>query len=59
MLAVLFLGLFHEWFAGVNSKIFGVSKAEARAAVFSAFQQYRFAIVVLSVVPYVALKIIA
>lgn len=42
-----------------GAKLFGISKAEVRATHFRVFQQFRFAIVALNLVPYLALKIMA
>ncbi len=59
LFAVLFFGVFHEGFSTINAKIFGITKEEAKATVFRAFQQYRFAVAGLNLVPYLALKIMA
>jgi len=51
LLAVLVLSVFREGLASVNAKLFGVTKEEAKASMFRAFQQYRFAVAFLNVVP--------
>jgi len=57
MLALLVSYFFHEGIGKIHSRIFGVSKKEAKATFFRVFQQYRLAIGVLNVVPYIVLKI--
>ena len=57
LLAMLVLSVFREGLATLNSKIFGVSKEEAKATMFRVFQQYRFVVVFLNLVPYIVLKI--
>ena len=59
LLAVLIFGVFHEGIGKINAKLFGVTKEEAKATVFRAFQQYRFAVALLNLVPYIALKIMS
>lgn len=39
------------------AKIFGITKEEVRVIHFHVFQQYRIAVLVLNLVPYIALKI--
>jgi hypothetical protein len=59
LIAVVLAAAFHEGFGKINAKIFGISQEEAKATVFRAFQQYRFAVLVLNLVPYIALKIMS
>lgn len=47
------------FFFETGAKIFGVTKEEMRATNFRMFKQWRLALVVLSAVPYFALKIMA
>ncbi len=55
LLGVVFFGVFHEGAAKISAAIFGVTKEEAKATFFHVFQQYRLALVVLNIVPYIAL----
>ncbi len=57
LVIVVFVSVFHEFAAELSAKMFGITKAEAKATLFRIFMQYRIAIVVLNVVPYIALKI--
>lgn len=41
------------------AKMFGITMDEVKSTHFRVFQQYRFAVLALNVVPYIALKIIA
>jgi tetrahydromethanopterin S-methyltransferase subunit E len=41
------------------ARIFGITTAEVRATHFRVFQQYRFAIVMFNLAPYLAIKIAA
>ncbi len=59
LVAVLFSSVFHEGVGKLNARIFGVPTEEAKATWFRVFQQYRLALVVLNVVPYLALKIMS
>jgi len=54
MLALLLRGIIVRKLA---MKVFGVSEEEVRAAYMNLFLQYRSATLVLSVTPYIALKI--
>ena len=59
LLVALFTGVANkEGFPfNLTAKIFGITKEEVRAIHFHVFQQYRIAVVVLNLVPYIALKI--
>ena len=59
LLGVSFFGVAHEWAGRISAKVFGVTNEEAKATFFRVFQQYRLALVVLNIVPYIALKIMA
>lgn len=59
LIALFVLSVFREGLAAVNAKLFGITKEEAKATMFRAFQQYRFAVAFLNVVPYIVLKIMA
>ena len=59
LLGVLFFAVAHEWVGRISAKLFGVTNEEAKATFFRVFQQYRLALVVLNIVPYIALKIMA
>jgi len=43
----------------VIAKIFGISKEEVKATHFRVFQQFRVAVLMLNIVPYIALVIMA
>ncbi|MDH3529161.1 MAG: hypothetical protein OEQ28_06320 [Acidobacteriota bacterium] len=59
VLAFLFFGAFHEFAGGVQSKIFGTTREEAKASFSHVFLQYRIAFVVFNLAPYIALKIMS
>ncbi len=59
LLALFVLSVFREGLAALNAKLFGVTKEEAKATMFRAFQQYRFAVAFLNLVPYIVLKIMS
>ena len=56
---MLFFGLFHDIFAKLSAKMFGVTREEAAVTFFRVYRQYRLAVVVLNFVPYLALKIMS
>ena len=56
---MLLWNFFHEGIARIHAKIFGVTAEEAKVTFFRVFQQYRLALAVLNLVPYVVLKIMA
>ncbi len=47
----------HDFFSNIFAKMFGISPDEVKVAVFRIFMQYRLALAVLNVVPYIAVKI--
>ena len=57
LLFLLGTSVFHELFIDLTTAIFRVTQDEATATLFRIFMQYRLAIVVVNLVPYVALKI--
>jgi len=57
LLALSVFGVAHEWVGRMSAKVFGVTNEEAKVTLFCVFQQYRLALVVLNLVPYVTLKI--
>lgn len=59
ILVLLVFSLFHDGIGKIAGSLFGVPKEEAKAAVLHAFMQYRVALVVLNLVPFIALKIMA
>ncbi len=59
LLAMLVFSVFRDIFATITAKMFGVTKEEAAVTFFRVFQQYRLAVVVLNVVPYIALKMMS
>ncbi len=59
LLFLLGITVFHEVFVGLTTAIFGVTQEEAKATLFLVFMQFRLAVVVLNLVPYIALKIMA
>ena len=59
LLAMLVFSVFRNIFATITAKMFGVTKEEAAVTFFRVFQQYRLAVVVLNVVPYIALKMMS
>ena len=59
LIVVLFFSIFHEGMAAITAKLFGVAKQEAKVTFFRTFMQFRIAVVVLNLVPYVTLKIMA
>ena len=59
LFGLLLWSVFHEGIGNRRAKIFGVTKEEAKVTFFRVFQQYRLAVAVLNVVPYIALEIMA
>ena len=59
LLVVLVFSLFHDIFATLSAKVFGITKEEAAVTFFRVVQQYRFALMVLNIAPYIALKIMS
>lgn len=56
---VAFFSVAHEWAGRISGKLFGVTSESAKDTFFRVFQQYRLALIVVNIVPYIALKIIA
>ena len=46
-------------FRSVVAKVFGITKEEAAVTFFRVVQQFRFALMVLNIAPYIALKIMS
>ena len=59
LLFVLTFSVFHEVFASISAKMFGITREEAAVTFFRVFQQYRLALVILNIAPYIALKIMS
>ena len=59
LVAVLLMSVAREAVGKINAKLFGVTHEEAKITLFRVLQQYRVAVAVLNVVPYVALRIMA
>lgn len=59
LVVLLFVWMLHDWFGVISAKMFGITGDEAKATFFRVIQQYRFAVVFLNFVPYLALKIMA
>ena len=57
LVAVLLVSVAHDAVGKLNAKLFGVSDEEVNVTLFRVIQQYRVAVAVLNVVPYVALRI--
>jgi hypothetical protein len=54
--AVLLLAL-RDWAVALHSRMFGVSEADIRTAIYGWLAHYKIATLVLSVAPYLALKL--
>ena len=59
MVGVVFFAVANEWVGRISAMMFGVTPEEAKATFFRVFQQYRLALVVLNIVPYIALRFTA
>ena len=59
LLALLLVSIFHDGIGTLTAKMFGVTNEEAKATLLRTFMQFRIAVAVFNVVPYVALKIMA
>ena len=59
VVALLPLSVFHEGVGTLSARLFGVTPEEAKVTHFRVFQQYRLAIVVLNIAPYIALRLMA
>ncbi len=51
--------LIRDWAIGVHAKMFGLDEAPVRASYFQYFVNYKIAILVFNLGPYVALKIMS
>ena len=59
MVAAIFLALMRGPISQIHAKMFGLNEADLSRAYFQYLAQYKIAIFVLNLVPYIALKIIA
>ena len=59
LLFVVVFSVFHEVFARISAKMFGITQEEAAVTFFRVFHQFRLALLILNIVPYVALKIMS
>jgi len=57
LMIMLTWSFFHEGIARIHAKIFGITAEETKVTFFRVFQQYRLALAVLNLVPYIVLKI--
>ena len=58
-LASIFLVLIHGPISKIHAKMFGLSEEDISRAYFQYLAQYKIAILVFNLVPYIALKIMA
>lgn len=59
LFSLLMISLLKDWIGTISARLFGITEEEGKATFFRVFQQYRFSIVLLNLVPYIALKIMA
>ena len=59
LLSTLPICFFKSWVVGIHSKMFGLSPADLPMKYFEYLGNYKIAIYTLSIVPYIALKIMA
>ncbi len=59
ILAVIILIFMHGCISKVHAKFFGLSESDILRSYFQFLGQYKVAIIMLNLVPYIALKIIA
>ena len=59
MFSVIKLVLVRGWVSKIHSMMFGLSEVELSRAYFQFLAQYKIAIIVLNLVPYIALKVMA
>ena len=59
LFSLLMISLLKDWIGKISARLFGITEEAAKATFFQVFQQYRFSIVLLNLVPYIALKIMA
>jgi hypothetical protein len=51
--------LIRDWASGVHAKMFGLDEASVRLAYFQFFANYKIAVVVFNLGPYIALRIMS
>lgn len=59
MVAALVLGLMRGTISQIHAKMFNLNEADLSRAYFRYLAQYKIAVLVLNLVPYIALKIVA
>ncbi len=59
IIVFVFTNFLHDLFGRIIAKMFGVSEQAAKETLLRVLMQYRVAFVVFSLVPYIALKIMA
>jgi hypothetical protein len=59
LLSTLGVIAMRETIAGIHSKLFGLDEKDLGRAYFQYLAQYKIAIIVLNIAPYIALKIMA
>lgn len=59
IIVFVFTNFLHDFFGRIIAKMFGVSEQAARETLLRVLMQYRVAFVIFSLVPYIALKIMA
>ena len=58
-IAAVFLGFMRVPISQIHAKMFGLNEADLSRAYFQYLAQYKIAIIVLNLVPYIALKMMA
>ncbi len=58
-LGLVKLLLIRDWASGVHTKMFGLDEASVRGAYFQYFVNYKIAILVFNLGPYIALRIMS
>ena len=59
VIAILMLSLMHDFVGDITARVFGISRDQAKAGIYTVVQQYRVAILFFNLVPYIALKVMA
>lgn len=59
LLGVSFFSVFHGFAGRISARMFGITEQDAKVTFFRVFQQYRLALVVLNIVPWIALTAMA
>ncbi len=59
ILASLFISVARGWVMGIHTKMFGLSESDLPSAYVQYLGNYKIAILVLNLVPYVALKLMS